>query len=121
MHLFSVFAAQAPPPPAGQTTWANCTVNEVPTLKCLEVVFGNLLTMSSAFIVLVLFIMFIVGGFNYITAFGNPEKIKKAQGTIKYALFGLILFVSSYLILRIIALIFLQDSNSLFHFTLPGP
>lgn len=57
-----------------------CTVNGVPTLKCLEVVFGNILTLSSAFIVLVLFIMLTVGGFNYLTSFGNPEKIKKLRG-----------------------------------------
>ena len=95
-----------------------CTVNGVPTLKCLEIVFGNILTLSSAFIVLVLFIMLTVGGFNYLTSFGNPEKIKKAQGTMKYAVIGLIIFVCAYLILKIISILFLGGSTSLFELNL---
>lgn len=124
MHFLSsvVYAAPVIPPPAGQSiTWQSCSVNEVPTLQCLELIFGRILSLSSAFIVLVLFIMFIVGGFNYLTSFGNPEKIKKAQGTLKYAIYGLVLFVSSYLIIRIIGLLFLADPTSLFHFSIPGP
>lgn len=101
--------------------WSTCTVNDVPTLKCLEIVFGNILFMSSAFIVLVLFIMLIVGGFSYLTSLGNPEKVKKAQGTLRYALYGFILFISAYLILRIIGLLFLGDATKLFHFEIPGP
>ena len=66
--------------------WGDCVVDGVPTLKCLEIVFGNILTMASAFIVLTLFIMFVVGSFRYLTSFGNAEKVKKAQGTLKMAL-----------------------------------
>lgn len=98
--------------------WGDCVVEGVPTLKCLEVVFGNILTMSSAFIVLVLFIMFIFGSFQYLTSFGNGEKVKKAQGTLRYALIGFILFVSSFLILKIIDIIFLGGNNTLFNFNL---
>ena len=85
----------------------SCVVDGVPTLKCLEIVFGNILFMSSFFIILVLFIMFVVGSFRYLTSFGNAEAIKKAQGTLKYALIGFILFVSAFLILTIIQTLFL--------------
>lgn len=101
--------------------WGDCVVEGVPTLKCLEVVFGNILTMSSAFIVLVLFIMFIFGSFQYLTSFGNAEKVKKAQGTLRYALIGFILFVSSFLILKIIDIVFLGGNNTLFNFNLELP
>ena len=75
MPLFTV-SAQIP----GQINdWGNCVVDDVPTLKCLEIVFGNILFMSSFFIILVLFIMFVVGSFRYLSSFGNPERIKKAQ------------------------------------------
>jgi hypothetical protein len=87
--------------------WGDCVVDGVPTLKCLEVVFGNILFMASAFIVLTLFIMFIVGAFNYLTSFGNAEKVKKAQGTLRAALLGFMIFVGAYLILNIIQLLFL--------------
>lgn len=102
----------------------SCLVDGVPTLKCLEVVFGNILFMSSALIILALFIMFIVGAFRYLTSFGNPENVKKAQGTLKYAVLGLILFLSAYLIINVICVLFLGgfgDSCSLFQLNIPGP
>ena len=105
----------------GIQEWGDCVVNGVPTLKCLEVVFSNILVMASAFIVLVLFIMFVIGSFNYLTSFGNPEKVKKAQGTLKFAIIGFILFVGSYLILRIIDILFLGGAGKIFKFELPGP
>ncbi|MBW7959885.1 hypothetical protein H3C65_00100 [Patescibacteria group bacterium] len=98
--------------------WGECVVDEIPTLKCFESIFSNILIMSSAFIVLVLFIMFVIGSFSYLTSLGNAEKIKKAQGTLRYALIGFILFISSFLILKIIDIIFLGGNDDIFKFTL---
>ncbi|OGK41533.1 hypothetical protein A2954_00840 [Candidatus Roizmanbacteria bacterium RIFCSPLOWO2_01_FULL_37_12] len=103
---------------------SGCIVDGIPTLKCLEVVFGNIIFMSSALIVLVLFIMFVVGAFRYLTSFGNPENVKKAQGTLRYALIGFILFISSYLILNVICFLFLGgigNNCKLFKFEIPAP
>lgn len=97
-----------------------CIVDGIPTLKCLEVVFSNLLVMSSFFIVFVLFLMFVVGSFNYLTSFGNAEKIKKARSTLLYAVIGLVIFVSAYLILNIIDILFLGGQGKIFNFTIPG-
>ena len=97
-----------------------CMVDGVPTLKCLEVVFGNLVFMAAIFIVFVLFIMFLVGSFQYLTSFGNPEKVKKAQGTFKFALIGFFLFLGSYLILNIIDILFLGGKGSLFKLNIGG-
>ncbi len=98
----------------------SCIVDGVPTLKCLEVVFGNILVMASAFIVLTLFIMFVVGAFRYLTSFGNAEKVKKAQGTLKMALIGFIVFISAFLILKIIDTLFLGGCGKLFKFEIGG-
>jgi len=73
--------------------WGDCVVDGVPTLKCLEVVFGNILFIASAFIILVLFIMLVFGAFQYLTSFGSAEKVKKAQGTLKWAVAGFVLFL----------------------------
>ena len=100
--------------------WTNCTVDGVPTLKCLEVVFGNILFMASAFIIFSLFIMFVMGSFNYLTSFGDEKKVKVAQGTFKYAIIGTIIFVCSYLILTIIDTIFLGGHGKIFRFEI-GP
>ncbi|MDH7476014.1 MAG: pilin [Microgenomates group bacterium] len=96
-----------------------CLVDGVPTLKCLEIVFNNILYLATGFIILVLFVMFVVGSFNYLTSLGNPEKVKKAQGTITYALVGFIIFIASYLILNIIDILFLGGHGNIFKFRLP--
>lgn len=103
------------------TGGTSCVVDGVPTLKCLEIVFGNILYMSSFFIIVVLFIMFVVGSFRYLTSFGNAERIKKAQGTLKYALIGFILFVSAFLVLTIIDTLFLGGQKNIFKFNLETP
>ena len=80
--------------------------------------------MSSALVILILFIMFVVGAFRYLTSFGNPENVKKAQGTLRYALIGFILFISAYLILNVICFLFLGGIGSncrLFKLEIPGP
>lgn len=97
----------------------DCLVDGVATLKCLEGIYNNLLFLSSAFIVLVLFIMLVIGGFNYLTSFGNAEKVKKAQGTIRFAIIGFVLFMMSYLILFIIDVLFLGGEGKIFRFEIP--
>lgn len=97
---------------------------KVPTLTCLEVVFSNVVFMASALIILVLFIMFLVGSFRYLTSFGNPENIKKAQGTLKFALLGFLLYVGAYLILNVICFLFLGEVGGkcrLMKFEIPPP
>lgn len=98
---------------AQEVTWQNCSSAEgVPTLKCLEIIFGNLITASNGLIVLILFVMFVTGSMRYLMSGGNPEQLKKAQGTIKYAIIGLVLFVSAYLILKVIGYLFLGGNAS---------
>lgn len=99
-----------------------CLVNGVPTLKCLEVVFGNLIFMASAVILLVLFIMLVTGALKYLLSGGESKKIGEAQSTIKWALIGVALFASSFLIINIIQALFLGDGFSLLKFTIaPTP
>jgi len=76
---------------------------EVPTLKCLEAVFKNIVTLVVSTVSLVLFIMLIIGGFKYLTSGGDPKATESAKNTMTYAILGLIAIVASYLILRLIA------------------
>ncbi len=98
--------------------WGTCMVDGVPTLKCFEVVFQNILNMASGLIVVVLFVMFVMGGFSYLTSLGNPEKLKKAQGTLRYAVIGLVIFLASFLILNVIDILFLGGTGKLFKFSI---
>ena len=95
---------------------SGCIVDGVPTLKCLEIVFGNLLFMASAFVLVILFVMFVIGSFGYLTSFGDPEKMKTARSTFTYAIIGLILFVSAALILVVIDQLFLGGKGAIFEF-----
>lgn len=99
---------------------SGCMVDGVPTLKCLEVLFSNLIFLAGASVVLILFIMLVVGAFGYLTSAGDQEKLGAAKKTITYAFLGLFLFMSSYLILNIVQTLFIgADGPSLFEFRIP--
>lgn len=99
--------------------WGNCVVDGVPTLKCLEVVVNNIISISSAFVVIFLFIMLIIGAIKLIVSGGSADKIKSAKATLTYAFGGLLLFVGAYLILNIIDILFLGGGGKLMRFEVP--
>lgn len=101
--------------------WGDCIVDNVPTVKCAEVLFGNLLFMSSTLFLIVLFLMLVLGGYYYLTSFGSPEKVKKAQTTMRYAFLGGGLYLAGFVILRLIDVIFLGGHGALFRFEIPSP
>lgn len=47
-------------------------------------------------------IMFVVGGFYWLTAGGNEERIKKGRQTLEWAAFGLIVIFGAYVILKFV-------------------
>ncbi len=99
---------------------SGCVVDGVPTLKCLEVLFQNLIFLAGAFAILILFVMLVIGAFKYLTSAGDQEKLGAAKKTITYAFLGLFLFMSSYLILNVIQTLFIgPDGPSLFNFRIP--
>lgn len=113
-----MFGLASPVYAQGIKDWGSCVVDGVPTLLCLEVVFGNLIFMASTLIVFVLFIMIVVGAFQYLTSFGDPGKLKKAQGTLRYAVAGFVLFLASFIIIKVIDTLFLGGQGTLFQLNL---
>ncbi len=96
----------------------------VPTLRCIEVIVQNALSFASGIVIFVLFVMLLWGGIKYLTSGGDPTKVTSAQDTLKFALLGTVLFVSAYLILNIIQVLFLGDPKdpnnaNLFKFEIP--
>lgn len=75
---------------------------EIPTIKCFEVVFTNILTVVMSLAVLALFVMLIVGGFKYLTSAGDQKATTSAKQTLTYAVVGITLLVLAFLIFRII-------------------
>jgi len=95
---------------------SGCVIDGVPTLKCVEVLFQNIIVLSSAIVLIILFVMLIIGGFSYLTSFGNPDRLKKAQGTLKFAIIGVVVYMSSFLILKTIDVVFLGNCGRIFKF-----
>ena len=74
----------------------------VATLIGLERIVSNILTIALGLASIVLFIMFVIGGFNYLTASGDPKAVDAAQKTLTHAIAGLVVLVLAYLILLLI-------------------
>lgn len=98
-----------------------CVVDGVPTLKCLEIVYGNILAISSALIMLILFLMLVYGGFTYLTSMGDSNKMQKGRKILVWALIGVAVYATSYLILFIIDMAFMGGKGTIFKLSIPGP
>lgn len=82
---------------------ASEVVDGAVTLKGLEVVFSNVISVVLALGGIVLFIMLIYGGFKYLTAGGDPKALEGAKGTLSHAILGLVVLVLAFIILKVIA------------------
>ena len=71
---------------------------------------GKIITKTLGFIMplagIVLLSVLISGGYDYMMSQGNADKIKSAQAKITSGIIGFILLIVSFLITRIIAVIF---------------
>jgi predicted secreted protein len=65
-------------------------------------VVGTAITLAFGVAGLVAVIYLIIGGFNYVTAGGNPEAVEMAKTTIVNAIIGLLVILVSYLIVQFI-------------------
>lgn len=72
-------------------------------LTAIQPIFSNIVGLAIGFGGIVFFIMFVVGGFSYLTSGGNPQATEGAKKTLTYAIFGLVFIALSYLIIRLIS------------------
>lgn len=75
---------------------------DVPTLKCLEGVYKQILGIIVSLAILALFVMLLVGGFKFLTSGGDPKATAGAKQTMTYAIMGIALMAVAYLIFRLI-------------------
>lgn len=75
------------------------TTHSIATLQGLEGTFANVISIMLALGSIAVFIMFLVAGFKYITAGGEPQALKQAQNTLTYAVVGLVVLTLAFLIL----------------------
>lgn len=82
--------------------WKNCAIDEIATIQCLECILKSFLNIATALAGLAVFIMFLAGGFQYLTSGGDPKATESAKNTLTYAVLGLVLIIVAWFILRFI-------------------
>jgi len=81
------------------SVWAQ---DEPAEIGQLETIFSNIVALITTIAGFALFIMLIVGGFRFLTSGGDPKAVLQAKNTITFAILGLVLIISSILILKLI-------------------
>lgn len=82
----------------------NSTVLENPlgNVNSVSQLYGRIIYAFLGLSGAVALVMFILGGFSWMTAGGNDEKVKKGKDTLLWATLGLIIIFSSYAVLKTI-------------------
>lgn len=86
--------AGSPNPQTGQVDAA--------TIKGIEAILNNVLSAALAFAAIVLFVMFLIGGFRYLTSGGDAKAAEAARGTLTHAILGLVVLIFAYIIIQFI-------------------
>ncbi len=60
---------------------------------------------------IILLIVVIWGGYDYMMSRGTPEKVKTAQAKITYGIIGFVLLAVSFLLIKVIQIIFGLDTG----------
>ncbi len=66
----------------------------------LEGVFGNVVSVALSAAGIAALVMLVIGGFKFLSAGGDKEATQKAGQTITYAIGGLVLVLSAWIILN---------------------
>lgn len=95
------------PSPACADCWSDCREDigggeHAATIQCLECIFKDFLNIATALAGLAVFVMFLVGGFRYLTSMGDPKGTEAAKNTLTYAVVGLVLIIGAWFILQFI-------------------
>lgn len=102
-------------PVRAQEAWAtqeglNCTgtgsgiegADDVATIQGLGCLIGNVLSVALTIIGMLALLMFIAASFRYMTSGGNSKSTEQAKNTITYAIAGIIVALSAFILLNLI-------------------
>lgn len=92
------------------------SANDVATIAGVECIVANVLATVITLIGTVSFIMFLVGGFRYLTAGSNTKGVEAGKNAITFAILGIVVALASFLIVRTISVI--TGVNSITTFTI---
>lgn len=76
---------------------------DVATIQGLQCLIANVLTVALTVIGLAGFVMIIIGAFRYMLSGGNTKTTESARNTITYAIIGMIVALSAFILLNLIS------------------
>lgn len=109
INLFAFFFL-AIPSFAQPKAWGNRCIGpsvvnnatDVATIQGLECIFFNILQVITFFAGIAFFVMFIVGGFEYLTSSNEPKAVAKASNTLTMSFIAVVGIILSWFVLRFI-------------------
>ncbi len=104
VFLFTLFLSSTAPAFA-QSSWevGTCVVNGVATIQGIECLFQNVLAVIITLIGVAVLVMLIIGSFKLLTSGGDPKAVDAGKQTVTFAIIGLVVAVSAWLILSLVA------------------
>lgn len=96
------------PAHAQWSSWGNCSNKQavykgVVTFQGLECLVQRVLNIAITFIGLGVLVMIVIGAYQLLMSGGDPKGVAAGRQTITYAVLGLILAISSWFIINLIA------------------
>ncbi len=93
--------------PVSAATWGGCVQVvedvDVATLQCFVPLFTRLVQGVLAIAGVALFVMIVIGGYNFLLSGGDQKKLEMARGTITAAILGLVVMILAFLIIQTVA------------------
>jgi hypothetical protein len=101
------FLYASKPASAQQFDWGGVCVggpdSDVATLQGLECLVANIFNVAITLIGLAAFVMLVVGSIRWLMSGGNSSALDKARSTMTYALIGIVVALSGFIVLNLIA------------------
>ncbi len=82
--------------------WGGCVENGVATLRCIPVVFQNVVAAALVFVGIVTAFLIVLAGIKFATSGGDAKQLDSARKTMTYAIVGLVVVLSSFAIIYFI-------------------
>ncbi len=98
---------------------ASGIANDVATIQGLECLIANIFTVFITLLGLAGFVMFLVAGVRWMTSGGSSKGIETARNTMTFAVVGLVVALSAFIVINLIA--DFTGVNIIRKFVIPGP
>lgn len=86
-----------------QSISEHCVVDGVATIQGIGCLLANVLSVALRLLGLAGFVMIIYAAFNLLMSAGNSQKVEESKKTITFAIIGIILALSAFIIINLIA------------------